>query len=403
MAGAFQAVQISDHVYWVGAIDWGIRDFHGYSTSRGTTYNAFLVMAEKIALIDTVKAPFEEEMFSRIASVVDPARIDVIVSNHSEMDHTGCLPSALTRVKPEKVFASAMGAKALSDHFHLDREITVVKEGEPLSLGNMDLAFIETRMLHWPDSMMSYLAEDEVLFSQDAFGMHLASSGRFADEIDRNVLRQEATRYYANILLPYSPLVTKLLEKVQSLGIPISILAPDHGPLWRRDIETPPLWYGEWASQKPTKKAVIVFDTMWQSTAHIARAIEEGLAGAGVDVRIMPLASCHRSDVVTEVLDAGALLVGSSTLNNNMLPRVADVLTYLTGLKPQHLVGTAFGSFGWSGEAVGLVADRMQAMRIEPVGDTLKVRYVPDAAALDACRALGREVADKLKRICDDS
>ena len=184
MKDAFRAVQISDHVHWVGAIDWGIRDFHGYSTSRGSTYNAFLVMAEKIALIDTVKAPFEEEMFSRIASVVDPEKIDAVVSNHSEMDHTGCLPSVLKRVKPEQVFASAMGAKALSDHFHLDREISIAKEGEPLNLGNMDLTFIETRMLHWPDSMMSYLAEDGVLFSQDAFGMHLASSRRFADEID---------------------------------------------------------------------------------------------------------------------------------------------------------------------------------------------------------------------------
>jgi len=399
MTSAFRAVQISDHVYWVGAIDWGIREFHGYSTSRGSTYNAFLVMAEKITLIDTVKAPFEEELISRIASVVDPQKIDYIVSNHSEMDHTGCLPSVLNRVNPEKVFASAMGVKALAEHFRLDREITVVNEGEPLSLGNMDLAFVETRMLHWPDSMMSYLAEDQVLFSQDAFGMHLASSGRFADKIDGAILREEAAKYYANILLPYSPLVAKLLEKVQTLNIPISVLAPDHGPLWRQDFERLPAWYGEWAAQKPTEKAVIVFDTMWKSTEKIARALEEGLTAGGVDARVMPLDSCHRSDVVAEVLDAGALLVGSSTLNNNMLPRVADLLTYLTGLKPQNLIGTAFGSFGWSGEAVGLVADRMQAMKVRQVGEPVKVKYVPDPAALEQCRTLGEEMAGELKRI----
>lgn len=400
MSGPYKAVKVSDHVYWVGAIDWGIRDFHGYLTERGTTYNAFLVTADKITLIDTVKRPFQSELLARVASVVDPKQISYLVSNHAEMDHSGSLVGAIEAVQPEKVFASSMGSKALREHFHLDREIVAVKDGESLSLGDMNLTFLETRMLHWPDNMFSYLAEERLLFSQDAFGMHLATSQRFADEIDESILKHEGLKYFANILLPFSPLVTKLLDKVGKLGLQIDVIACDHGPIWRRDLGKILGWYGEWARQEPTAKAVVAFDTMWQSTGKMATAIAEGLAAGGAQPKLMPLKANHRSNVATEILDAGALIVGSPTLNNNMFPTVADLLTYLKGLRPQNLVGAVFGSYGWSGEAVGQMRQVLEEMKIDLVDGGLRVKYVPDGEALKQCLDLGLQVAAKIKELC---
>jgi flavorubredoxin len=255
----YRAVPVTEDVWWVGAIDWNVRDFHGYKTQRGSTYNAYLIMADRITLIDTVKAPFREEMMARIASVVDPARVDYIVSNHSEPDHSGALPETMAEIRPEKVFASATGVKTLREHFGFSGELSAVADGERLSLGNRTLTFMETRMLHWPDSMFAYLNEEELLFSQDAFGMHLASLERFDDEIDPALLEYEAATYYANILLPYSPLVLKLLEKVTAAGLDFRTIAPDHGPIWRKDIAGILARYGKWAAQKPTAKAVVVY------------------------------------------------------------------------------------------------------------------------------------------------
>jgi flavorubredoxin len=396
MTDAFQAVKVSERVWWVGAVDWSVRDFHGYQTSRGTTYNAYLVMADKPALIDTVKPGFQEEMFSRIASVTDPSRIRVIVSNHSEMDHSGCLPEASARIRPDELIASKMGAKALQDHFGSRLSVTPVADGEKISLGNATLTFLETRMLHWPDSMISYLAEERLLFSQDAFGMHLATSERFADEVPEDVLLAEASRYYANILTPFSPLVLKLLERVQGLKIPIDTVAPDHGPIWRKDPGRMPALYATWAAQEPSRRAVVVFDTMWQSTAAMARAAGEGLAQGGASVKIHCLKGSHRSDVASDLLGAGALLVGSPTLNNNMLPTVADVLTYIRGLKFRNLAGGAFGSHGWSGEGAKQVREALDAMKVEADGDPVTARYVPTPEDLQRCRDLGRRVAARL-------
>lgn len=397
MAEAFAAVKVTDRVYWVGTIDWAVRDFHGYLTQRGSTYNAYLILADKITLIDTVKASFKDELLSRIASVIDPAEISYIVSNHSEMDHSGCLPQVIDVVKPEKVFASVMGVRALSEHFHIDREIIGLKDGDSISLGNLKLSFMETRMLHWPDSMFSYLAEDNLLFSQDAFGMHLASSRRFAEEIDRAILDYEAAKYYANILLPFSSLLTKLLERMGEFGWTIKTIAPDHGPVWRADVDRIVGQYSMWATQKKKNKAIVAYDSMWQSTAKMACAIGEGLSTGGAKVKLMPLRMNHRSDVATEILDAGALLVGSPTINNAMFPTVADLLAYLKGLKPQNLIGAAFGSYGWSGEGVGQVREVLAGMKVDMVGDGLKVKYVPDSDALVDCHLLGLQVATKLK------
>lgn len=396
MQQAFQAVKVTDRVYWVGAIDWAIRDFHGYATTRGTTYNAFLVMADKVTLIDTVKAPFLDEMMSRIASVIDPSKIDIVVSNHAEMDHSGCLPQVIQMVKPEKVVASKMGVKALQDHFHLTTPIDAVETGSSLSLGNMTLSFIETRMLHWPDSMVSYLAEEQVLFSQDAFGMHLASVERFDDEIDPTIMEHEAKKYYANIITLYSGFVAKTLPVIDAFPAPIKMVLPDHGPIWRKDFGFIRKLYGQWCEQKPTKKAIVAFDTMWGSCSMLARAIAEGLTEAGATVQVMPLSSNHRSEVATELLDAGALIVGSPTLNNQMYPTVADLLCYLKGLKFANKIGAVFGSFGWSGESTKQIRATLEEMKVDIVGEPVAVKFVPDATAMIAARALGVQVGKEL-------
>jgi len=361
MENYLKAVQVTEKVWWVGAIDWNLREFHGYRTARGTTYNAYLVLADKITLVDTVKAPFKEEMMQRVASVIgDPAKIDYIVSNHAEMDHSGALPAVIAEVRPEKVFASPMGVKALDAHFRLGPALTPVKTGEAVSLGNMSMTFVETRMLHWPDSMVSYIPEQKILFSQDGFGMHLATDKLFADENDAAVVEQEMRRYYANILLLYAPQTLKLLEDLPKLNLAVQVIAPDHGPLWRGGLLGRPMeYYARWASQVPEKRAVVVYSTMWHSTEKMAVAIADGIRSAGAGVKLMSLEAHTRSDVATEVMCAGAVVIGSPTLNNQMYPAVADVLCYLKGLRPKNVLAAGFGSFGWSGEGVKILQGKL--------------------------------------------
>lgn len=393
----FQAIKITEEVYWVGAIDWSIRDFHGYSTHRGTTYNAFLVLADKITLIDTVKSEFRDEMMTRIASVIDPQQIDLVVSNHSELDHSGCLPYVVHLVQPEKIFASNMGEKTLNEHLSLKHEITVVKNGESVSLGNKTLTFYETRMLHWPDSMFSYLVEDKILFSQDAFGMHLATAERFDDELDFTILKREAAKYFANILLPYTLVVYKLLKKLEEENVSPSMILPDHGPIWRSDVTTILDLYHEWAQQKSSDKAVVVYDTMWNSTAKMAAAIADGLLAGGAKAELFPMSASQRADIATEVMTAGALIVGSPTLNNNMYPTIADILIYLRGLRRTGMIGAAFGSYGWGGEALKQIEEALAEMKVEIVSESVKAKYVPTADNLQNCFDLGLYIAKELR------
>ena len=401
----FKAIQITDKVYWVGAIDWDVRDFHGYLTQRGTTYNAYLVLADTITLIDTVKAPFYDEMMARIASVIPPERIGCIISNHAELDHSGCLAKVMAAVKPDKVIASTNGVRTLKAHFHgsLPGEVTAVADGAEVSLGNMTLKFVETRMLHWPDSMFSYLKEEKLLFSNDAFGMHLASTARYAHEISRDVLDYEGRKYYANIILPYSSFVLKLLQRLPSLNLDIQMILPDHGPIWKQpqDIAWIVGKYAEWAEQKPTQKAIILYDTMWESTETMARVIADGLTEGGITAKILNCRTNHRSDVVTELSDAGALIVGSPTLNNQIFPALLDTLGYIRGLKPRHKLAAAFGSYGWSGEAPKLLREQLETMEMEFVGEPLRIQYVPTAADLQLCRELGLQMATALKAKCE--
>ncbi len=301
---SFSAVRITDRIYWVGAVDWEVRNFHGYRTGRGTTYNAYLLRAGKVTLFDTVKRPFVNEMMARIASVVDPSKIDYLVSDHSEMDHSGSIPEVIEAVKPEKIFASPNGVKALRDHFHFDREIVVelkeVKTGDTLDLGGATLSFVETKMVHWPDSMVTYIPEEKALVSQDAFGMHLASCERFEDQLPRDVTASEAKKYYANILMPLSGVIAKTLSSLAGLGLDVRFILPDHGPVWRDGGAWILEKYREWTQLRGGMKAVVAYDTMWHSTELMARVIAEGLSAEGVCVTEMPLSTSHRSDVATE-------------------------------------------------------------------------------------------------------
>ncbi len=390
-------VEIAKGVYDVGVMDWNIRDFHGYSTHLGTSYNAFLIVDETVALVDTVKAEFADELLGNIARIVDPKRIDCVVSNHTEMDHSGGLPRVMHRIGEDKpIYVSKMGAKNHVRHFPQKWHYRPVGSGDELSLGSRTLTFLETRMLHWPDSMFSYLKEDKILFSSDAFGQHYAGQEKF-DDVVGDAIMPHAKKYFANILLLYSPLILKLVDQVTEMGLPIEMICPDHGVIWRKDPSRIINAYVSWAKQETVaNKAVVIYDTMWHSTEAMADAIADGIHEAGGIARPMKLREWHRSDIMTEVLDARAVIVGSPTLNNGLFPTVADMLTYMKGLKPKNKIGAAFGSYGWSGESVKLVAEALEGMGFEMPEDGLKIQYVPDGDAIERCVELGRRIGQRM-------
>jgi flavorubredoxin len=380
----------------VGAIDWNIRDFHGYSTHEWTTYNAYLIVDEKITLVDTVKKEHADELLENIAQIVDPRKIDYVISNHTEMDHSGGLARVMHRIGEDKpVYCSKAGYKNLSKHFQQKWNYRPVEDGGQLGIGKRTLVFMETRMLHWPDSMFTYGKEDKILFSSDAFGQHYAGLERFDDQIG-DAIMPHARKYFANILLLYSPLIVKLVEKVKAAGLAIDMICPDHGIIWRKDPLKIIKAYVEWSEQKPKRKALVVYDTMWHSTEKMAEAIVDALGHEGVDAKPMHLRKWHRSDIMTEVLDAGAVVVGSPTLNNGMFPTVSDFLTYMKGLKPQNKIGASFGSYGWSGEAVKLINGELEGMKFKVIDPGVRVAYVPDKEALQACHELGKNIAKEL-------
>ena len=393
------AVEIKENVYWVGAVDWNIRDFHGYSTKKGTTYNAYLIKDEKIALFDTVKKENYSDLLHNIHQITDPSKIDYIIVNHVEMDHSGSLGKIIDLCQPEKIFCSKMGKKALLEHFHRDDwPLVEVNSGDSVSLGKKTINFVETRMLHWPDSMFSYIPEDKLLISSDAFGQHWATSERFNDEVNEAELMRHSAKYYANILLIFSPIVQKLLASVQEMGIEIDMIAPDHGLIWRKSPEKIIEAYDRWSRQETKDKAVIVFDTMWKSTEKMANAICKGLISEGISVTMMNTHVNHRSDVISEILDAKAIILGSPTLNNGILPKMADIVTYMKGLRPRGRIGAAFGSYGWSGEAVKHLNAALEEMKIELVDEGIRVKNVPDHDALKPCVELGKKIGQAIKR-----
>ncbi|ADL11928.1 FprA family A-type flavoprotein [Acetohalobium arabaticum] len=370
-----QPIEIKENIYWVGGIDWNLRNFHGYSTDRGSTYNAYLIIDDQITLVDTVKSNLYDEMIERISKVIDPAEIDYIVSNHVEMDHSGGLPELMEVVEDATVITSPKGEEGLKLHYDGDWDFKAVNPGESLDLGTKSLEFVLTPMVHWPDNMVTYLPEDKILFSNDAFGQHYASSERFDDQTPYDIIMEEAKKYYANIVLPYSSQVQNVLGTVGDLEI--ETIAPSHGIIWRSNIGEIIQKYKKWSANETEEEAVIIYDTMWESTAKIASGIQKAFEAKGINTKMKKLGVNHISDVMTDVMTAKYICVGSPTLNNNMLPEVAAFLTYLKGLAPKDRIGLAFGSYGWGGQSVSQVADVLEECGFELLGQ-IKEQYIPD-------------------------
>lgn len=382
-----KAVALKENIWWVGGIDWDIRNFHGYLTPRGSTYNAYLVIDEKITLIDTVKHYLDKELLSRISSVIDPSKIDYVVVNHVEMDHSGSLPQIMAAAPNAVIVTSPGGEKGLEAHYHSQWKYVSVKSGDSLKLGKMNLDFIQTPMVHWPDNMVTYLAEEKILFSNDAFGQHIASPERFDDQLGLEILMEEASKYYANIVFPYGSQVQKALLALAALDV--EIIAPSHGVIWREHIPEILKRYAKWSANETDNKAVIVYDSMYGSTEKIAYVLCKLFEAKGISARLMNLKASHISDIVPEVLTAKYVCVGSPTLNNNMMPTVAGFLTYMKGLAPKNRIGMAFGSYGWSGQSVGQVEEVLREMGFQ-ILPQVKLNYVPTQSQLDKLN-LGQE------------
>lgn len=341
------AIEISPKVWWVGGIDWNERLFHGYTTERGITYNAYLIMDEKVTLIDTCKATFSDELVQRISQVVDPAKIDVVITNHVEMDHSGSLP-VIHRLAPNATIYASAGAGVNEVRAHFGIEATPVKSGDTLCIGERTLTFVTTPMVHWPDNMVTYSDVDQILFSNDAFGQHFATTKRFDDENDLCEIFKQAKKYYANIVWPYGMQAHKALEAVK--GLDLKMIAPSHGCIWRSHIDEILEKYEAWTTYQTEEKAVVVFDSMWHSTESMAREICDAFIAEGVSAQLVDVKTTHISDIMLYMCDAKYVAVGSPTLNSNMLPTIASFLTYMRGLSPkneQH-IGLAFGSYGWA-------------------------------------------------------
>jgi len=392
-------VKVLKKIYWVGAIDWNIRHFHGftYSTHRGATYNAYLIVDKKIAMVDTVQHPFAGEMIERIKEVIDPSKIDYIIANHVESDHSGSISEILKHAPKATVVGTANCQKGLEKHYFGNWKFQVVKTGDTLNLGERTLSFLEAPMLHWPDSMFTYIEKDALLLPNDAFGQHLATSKRFDDEVDQNILMGEAAKYYANILWPFSTLVTRKIEEVQKLGLKIGMIAPSHGIIWRSDPMKIVKAYLKWAKGEAKKKALIVYDTMWESTEKMAKAMLEGISSEGVEVTLFRLPFSDNGDIIAELLETKGLLVGSATINNGVLPTLAPFLREMEGLRPRKKLAAAFGSYGWGGGATATIEKALKSAGMELVAPAMTVKWVPDKTELQKCYEYGKEFAKKIK------
>ena len=370
------AIEISPKVWWVGGLDWNERLFHGYTTERGITYNAYLIMDEKITLIDTAKAPFADELVERISQVVNPAKIDVVIANHVEMDHSGSLPRIHEVCPNATIYASdPQGVKGIKAHFGID--CVGVKSGETLCIGERTLTFVHTPMVHWPDNMVTYSAFDGILFSNDAFGQHFATTKRFDDENDLSEIIKQAKKYYANIVWPYGAQAHKALEACG--GLDIKLICPSHGVIWRSHIPEILKCYEAWTTYQTEEKAVVVYDSMWHSTEAMAREIVDAFIKEGISARLMDLKDNHISNIMAEICDARYVAVGSPTLNSNMMPTVASFLTYFRGLSPKNgqRIGIAFGSYGWAPMGPKQVEEQMKAIGFEMPVPVITNQWIP--------------------------
>jgi len=389
-----KTTEIKKDIYWVGGIDWNIRNFHGYSTNRGTTYNSYLILDDKITLVDTVKHYMFDEMLKRIQEVIDPKKIDYIISNHVEMDHSGSLLKILKYAENAKVVTSTRGERGLKRHYKTNLNLKIMNSGDTLKIGKRTLHFVHIPMVHWPDSMVTYSPKDKLLMPNDAFGQHIASTERFDDEIDWGVIREEAAKYYANIVMPYGDQVNKALDILNDLDI--DMIAPSHGIIWRSKIPNIIKEYKKWANNKTEKKALIVYDSMWGSTEKMAFRLFEGLEESGISVKIRNLKNTDISDIITDVLTSKLICLGSPTLNNGMMPTMGGFLTYLKGLKPKNRTGFIFGSYGWGGQALGEIKKMIETLSWEYPENSVNINYVPDEKDLVNIKNIGKKLGEKI-------
>ena len=390
------ATELKKGVYRVGVTDWGIKRFHGHelSTNHGTSYNSYLIVDEKTVLVDTVWQVFQDELIANIREIIDPARIDIIVANHSETDHAGSLPAVLQHAPDATLIVSKRGAESVEGHHHQPWNFKTVKTGDKINIGQNDLVFIEAPMLHWPDSMFTYLSGHNILMSNDAFGQHYATAYHFNDQVDQHNLYEEALKYYVNILTPFSKFVTKKIDEILALNLPIDIIAPSHGVIWRDDPLQIVKKYQEWAEQKPEEYAVIIYDTMWNGTRKMAEAIGEGLAEAGIEHKLIYAATADRNDALVDVFKARTIIIGSPTFNSCLLPSITPILEELRGLKVRNKQGAAFGTYGWSGESVKLIEEHLAACKIPLVREGIRFKWQPRETDLRACREFGKELGE---------
>ncbi|MFC1882248.1 anaerobic nitric oxide reductase flavorubredoxin [Thermodesulfobacteriota bacterium] len=391
------SINIKNNVYWVGKIDWELRKFHGdeYSTHRGSTYNSYLIKEEKVALVETVWAPYSKEFVTNLANEIDLKKIDYVIANHAEIDHSGALPELMQHLPDTPIYCTKNGIKSLKGHYHQDWNFNVVKTGDRLSLGKKELIFVEAPMLHWPDTMFCYLTQDNILFSNDAFGQHYATEYMFNDLVDQSELFEECLKYYANILTPFSPLVVKKIKEVLSFNLPLDIICTSHGIIWRDKPEQIVEKYLEWANDYQENQITIIYDTMWNGTRVMAEKIAGGITDADkeVNVKLFNLAKSDKNDVITEIFKSKAILVGSPTINRGILVSVAGILEEIKGLKFKNKKAAAFGCYGWSGESVKIISGILDESGFDVIDKGLKVMWNPDDASITKCAEFGKLIA----------
>ena len=391
------AFKIKDNISWVGKIDWELRKFHGeeYSTHRGSSYNSYLVKDEKTVLIDTVWGKFSAEFIENLKKETPLEKIDYIIANHAESDHSGALPELMRHIPDKPIYCTSNGVNFLKGHYHQDWNFHVVKTGDKLSLGSKELIFIEAQMLHWPDSMMSYLTKDNILFSNDAFGQHIASELMYNDLVDQAELFQEAIKYYANILTPFSAFVDRKIKEVLALNLPVDMICPSHGVMWRKDPLQIVNQYVQWANAYAENQITIVYDTMWDGTRRMAEAISRGITEVDqtVAVKLFNIARSDRNDVITEIFKSKAILVGSPTINQGILSDTAAILEEIRGLKFKNKKAAAFGCYGWSGESIKIISDKLKEGGFQLLNDGIREKWNPNDEAVEHCVRFGKDIA----------
>jgi anaerobic nitric oxide reductase flavorubredoxin len=390
--------QVKNNVFWVGKVDWELRKFHGdeYSTHKGSTYNSYLIQEEKTVLIDTVWSPFAEEFVDNLAKEIDLDKIDFIIANHGEIDHSGALPALMKHIPDKPIYCTANAVKSLRGQYHQDWNFQVVKTGDKIDIGNgKELIFVEMTMLHWPDSMATYMTQDNILFSNDAFGQHLATEKLFNDQVDQCDLFNESIKYFANILTPFSPMLRKKLDEITALNLPIEMIATSHGVIWRDNPLQIVEKYAQWANDYQENQITIIYDTMWNGTKQLAEKIAEGIGIADPDVvvKVHNLAKSDENDLITEVFKSKTVVIGSPTISNSILHSVAGFIHLMKELKFKSKKAAAFGCYGWSGESVKVINELMANAGFEVVSEGFRNQWNPDADAQISAVEFGKTIA----------